>query len=109
MKTLLTIILAALMAVSVAAQDVGVWNDHNYVPNAMLPFDIVQLADEDVINDGDFYQAHPKTRPVNVPSPFVLVEVYQHREYSGTGLVFVGFIYLDADKVNILHGKSGNL
>jgi hypothetical protein len=127
--TLLTIITAAMLAVSafdtVTAQiaddgtpayqelptgkdgyaelpDTAERREHNYAINTSLLADAVELESEVMPNKAEFYQPpipYPMPHPANVPATYVLVRVYW-----GRSLQFIGYIWLDADMVNYLHG-----
>jgi hypothetical protein len=51
------------------------------------------------MGEGGFYKSAPVFRPKNVPDNFILVKVYQYGD-------FLGYIYLDKNVVEGLHGRK---
>jgi hypothetical protein len=76
--------------------------DAMFVVNPNLPFNVIELRPDYKWPAGEFWQS-PPTRPANVPSTAVLVQVFQRSNgYFG----FVGWAFMEAESVNYLHGKT---
>jgi hypothetical protein len=82
-----------------------------WIPNANLPADAVELAPEHVVQPGEFYMKAPDKRPADVPPTFVLVWVYQcpPDRMLDRMVKFVGWEWMDAEFVNALHGAVVSL
>jgi hypothetical protein len=77
-------------------------NVFQWMPNASLPADSVELSPDHQVQEGEFY--------TDVPAEFVLVKVYQWQPVGEFELfLFVGWQYADADFVNRLHRNTVNL
>jgi hypothetical protein len=63
--------------------------------------DEVMLTPDSIIRPGDFYQEEQVARPPNVPPTCVLVRVFQN---DGIIDAFMGYVWMEADLVNYLHG-----
>jgi len=109
MKTLIGIVAIALSMATAGLADDGrsvdgfrvvsepaVMREHDYIVNTLLPPDAVELYPDDEVIRADFF-ATPVPRPPNIPATFVLARVFWHDE-------FIGYVWLDADVVNELHG-----
>jgi hypothetical protein len=106
MKTLIGCLLVAL-SISLAQAQTAERREHIYAINPTLDVDAVELSPEQTPNKAEFYQPpipYPMPRPPSVPATFVLVRVYWGAEV----LQFIGYIWLDADMVNYLHGISND-
>jgi hypothetical protein len=77
-------------------------HEFTYRINADMPRDAVELSPEQAWAASDFYDEPPAVHPPNVPATFVAVQVFQRNDDQWR---FIGWIFLDADEVNALHGK----
>jgi hypothetical protein len=110
MKT--TIIALLALVTSAVAQDVATKREHSFVFNPHLPYNAVEIGEFPQL--GDFYSIIPETKPINVPSTYVLVEVYFNEplveskfDYAAAeDLRFAGWAYLEAEMVNYLHQRE---
>jgi hypothetical protein len=97
-KSIILALVTALVMASAMGEEAHVFN---WMPNANLPADVVELSPEHLVQTGEFYLKAPDKRPADIPPTFVLVWVYQGQP---GGVRFVGRQYMDADFVNALHG-----
>jgi hypothetical protein len=116
MKTL-TIVIAGLAFACVALAEQP--REGRFVFNADLPKNAVEVASDFVPTADDFWQEPPAQRPEGLPATCVLVEVYQRqRQYEATsifdaecvmsGLVRIGWTYMQAEDVNWLHSSKNS-
>jgi hypothetical protein len=70
-----------------------------YVPNSSLAYNQVEASPEYPWDIGDYYTEKPVQRPVNVPTDYILVELW----FDMPPLQKVGWLYMDAESVNWLH------
>jgi hypothetical protein len=82
-----------------AYSDEAARNRFDFLINPNLPPDCVELWPEGKPPEGGFYKSDPAFRPKNVPDNFILVKVYQQGD-------FLGYVYLDKNVVEGLHGRK---
>jgi hypothetical protein len=113
MKTLITIIAALAFASAAIAEEP---RQGNFLFNADLPRNAVEIRPDFVQQDDDFWQEPPAERPKGLPATCVLVEVYQRQnqtrfisadvvEYKSV-LRRIGWTYMQPEDVNWLHNPK---
>jgi hypothetical protein len=95
-------LLAVTMLFGVMARGQSTQYLIRYMPNPALPREVVMVAQDYALPLNGFFTAKPEHRPADVPATCVLVQVMR---VEGEGnLRLLGWVYLDADYVNLLHG-----
>jgi hypothetical protein len=74
-------------------------SEHEYKFNPNLPADAIELAPTEQPKVGDYYEAPPEKRPINVSNDYVLTRIFQ-------GTTFLGWGYMPKKTVAGLHKLS---
>jgi hypothetical protein len=112
-------IAAVALALSASSEDAHRHDGHEFMFNAKLPRNAVEITARFVPDWNTFWLVPPSEHPKNIPATCMLVEVYQYRWDIALGesgdlenqwiLRFIGYTYMDAKAVKRLHNPEKNV